>query len=248
MEFALTDLLVFIILPIVAFFYASVGHGGASSYLMVLALLNFAPEQIRPAALIMNMFVSMIAFLTFKRVSTFPIKLFLALSIFSIPAAYLGGGIEIDTSLYKRILGIVLFFPILKFLDILPTSTTSNPAVRTWWMAPAIGLAIGFVSGLVGIGGGIILSPILLLLGWSDLKSTAAMSALFIFLNSISGFIGAGGFSVNIDQELWILMPLTILGGALGAYWGAHKFQNKGLKYALTIVLFIAAIKLVWAG
>lgn len=247
MDIDLTGLLVFIILPIVAFLYASVGHGGASSYLMVLALLNFAPEQIRPAALIMNMFVSMIAFLSFKKVSTFPLKLFLALVLFSIPAAYWGGSIEVDTSLYKRILGVVLFFPILKFLDILPTRS-SNSVERTWWMAPAIGLAIGFVSGLIGIGGGIILSPILLLLGWSDLKSTAAMSALFIFLNSISGFLGAGGFSVNIDQELWLLMPLTIAGGALGAYWGAHKLQSKGLKYALTIVLFIAAIKLVWTG
>ena len=111
MGIELNELLLYLLLPTVAFLYASVGHGGASSYLMVLALLNFAPEQIRPTALLMNMFVSMIAFIGFRKTVVFPKRLFLSLVIFSIPAAYLGGSILVDTLLYKRILGILLFFP-----------------------------------------------------------------------------------------------------------------------------------------
>jgi uncharacterized protein len=243
----LNDLFLYLVLPLVAFLYASVGHGGASSYLMVLALLNFAPEQIRPTALIMNMFVSMMAFLGFRKTVVFPNRLFLSLIIFSIPAAYLGGSILVDTILYKRILGILLFFPILRFLNVFPINE-SNSVDQKWWMAPLLGLLIGFFSGLIGIGGGIILSPILLMLGWTNMKETAAVSALFIFLNSVSGFLGADGFHIQIDQQLWIVMPLTILGGGLGAYLGARKFNPVAIKYLLTVVLFIAAVKLIWTG
>jgi uncharacterized membrane protein YfcA len=243
----LNEFFLYLMLPLVAFLYASVGHGGASSYLMVLALLNFAPEQIRPTALIMNMFVSLMAFLSFRKASTFPTQLFISLVIFSIPAAYFGGSILVDTILYKRILGILLFFPILKFLNVFPVS--DRPAMeRQWWLGPVLGLVIGFFSGLIGIGGGIILSPILLILGWTNMKETAAVSALFIFFNSVSGFLGADGFQVEIDRQLWIVMPLTIAGGALGAYLGAKKFNPVIIKYLLTIVLFIAAVKLIWPG
>jgi len=245
MEFS--DLLLYIALPTVAFLYASVGHGGASSYLMVLALLNFVPEQIRPTALIMNMFVSLMAFVSFNKAIIFPKKLFIALVLFSIPAAYLGGSILVDTILYKRILGILLFFPILKFLNVFPIKENTG-LQETWWLAAILGLMIGFFSGLIGIGGGIILSPILLMLGWTNIKETAAVSALFIFLNSVSGFLGADGLSVEIDQRLWIVMPITIAGGALGAYLGALKFHAKSIKYLLTFVLFIAAVKLIWTG
>jgi uncharacterized membrane protein YfcA len=115
-------------------------------------------------------------------------------------------------------------------------------------MAPALGLGIGFVSGLIGIGGGIILSPILLMLGWTDIKETAAVSALFIFLNSVSGFLGASGFAAQIDPNLWIVMPLAIGGGTLGSYLGAFRFQPKVIKYLLTAVLVVAAVKLIWTG
>lgn len=241
------DILLFLLLPTVAFLYASVGHGGASSYLTVLALLQFPPDQIRPTALIMNMFVSMLAFLSFRIKIDFPWGMLWPLVIFSIPAAYIGGSLSIDTEWYKRILGMILFFPVLKFLNVFPINPNQT-SDRQWWMAPALGLGIGFVSGLIGIGGGIILSPILLMLGWTDIKQTAAVSALFIFLNSVSGFLGASGFASQIDPNLWVVMPLTIAGGALGAYLGAFKFQSKVIKYLLTAVLVVAAVKLIWTG
>jgi uncharacterized protein len=151
-----------------------------------------------------------------------------------------------ETLWYKRILGLFLFFPILRFLNVFPIS--ENQIIpKKWWLIAAMGLGIGFVSGLIGIGGGIILSPILLMLGWTNMKETALISSLFIFLNSIAGFIGADAFQIDIDPRLWVIMPLTITGGILGAFLGAKKFNNQTIKWILTLVLFTAAIKLIFS-
>jgi uncharacterized protein len=240
-------LFLMVLMPIAAFLYASVGHGGASSYLMLLALFNYMPEQIRPTALILNIIVSCVAFIFYRKACRFPVELFIPLIIFSMPAAYMGGTILLDTAIYKKVLGVLLLFPVLRFLNIFPIS---NKVVveRRWWMVPALGLCIGFVSGLIGIGGGIILSPILLMLGWTKVKETAALSALFIFLNSISGYIGSNAYNTYIDpQILNTLLPLTIICGALGAYFGAHRFKVVAIKYLLSVVLFIASVKLLMA-
>lgn len=236
--------ILFILMPIAAFLYAAVGHGGASSYLMFLALFNFAPEQIRPTALMLNIVVSLMAFFAFKGTVKFPVKLFFSIILFSVPAAFFGGKILVDAGLYRQILGILLFFPILRFLNVFPKGTDKKVS-ENWIIAAFLGLIIGFFSGLIGIGGGIILSPILLLLGWTDMKETAAVSALFIFFNSISGLLGTQFLSIEFDPRIWVLMPLTITGGALGAYFGAKKFNFKAIKYTLTTVLLIAAVKLI---
>jgi uncharacterized membrane protein YfcA len=236
--------ILYILMPVAAFFYASVGHGGASSYLMILALLGFAPEEIRPSALILNMFVSAISFWNYRKSGEFPLALFISLAAFSIPAAYLGGTILLETTAYKQILGVLLLFPVMRFAGIFPISE-SEKVHRQWWMAPLLGTAIGLLSGMIGIGGGIILSPIILMLGWAGVKETAALSALFIFLNSVAGFVGASVFHIDFPAELWIILPLTVAGGALGAYLGAKKFSPKALKYLLAFVLAFAAVKLI---
>lgn len=238
------DLFLYFLMPFAAFMYASVGHGGASSYLMILALMGFAPEEIRPSALILNMFVSMIAFLNYRKSGVFPTKLFLSLTIFSIPAAYLGGTILLDAGIYKQVLGVLLLFPVLKFAGVFPVSQTSK-VEQKWWMAPLLGIGIGLLSGMIGIGGGIILTPIILMLGWAGVKETAALSALFIFLNSVAGFLGASVFHIELTTQLWIILPLTIAGGAFGAYLGARKFSPQLLKYLLAFVLLFAAVKLI---
>lgn len=236
--------LLFIILPVVAFLYASVGHGGASSYLMLLAIFGFAPEEIRPTALILNIFVSFLAFVSYRRVSKFSIRLFLSLIVFSVPAAYFGGTILVDPVLYQKILGVLLLFPVMRFLNVFPRSVKTEIEFQ-WWIPPLIGLSIGFISGLIGIGGGIILSPIILMLGWAQIKETAALSALFIFFNSIAGLLGTGFLQISIQPELWFLMPPTIAAGLLGAYLGAQRYNFKVLKYLLTLVLLFASIKLI---
>ena len=240
------ETMVFFLLPLTAFLYASVGHGGASSYLMLLTLLHFAPQQIRPTALMLNMAVSFLAFFSYYKNCIFPTKLFLILVVFSVPAAFLGGKISLETDLYKKIIGFVLFVPILHFFTFLPLKKVEKPILKHTWFLALVGLSIGFLSGLIGIGGGIILSPLVLLLAWADTKQTAALSALFIFVNSIAGFLGMQAWKIDFEKEILLFIPLTVIGGILGAYFGAFRWQTTRLKMLLASVLLVAAIKLIF--
>lgn len=233
-----------VLLPVIAFLYASVGHGGASSYIIVLTLLNFTPVQVKSSALILNIIVSFIAFLAYRKVNGISWKILLLLLLASVPASYLGGKIMLDAYWYRKLLGILLFFSVIRFSGILPK--LSLPEVKpTEIKFLLIGAVIGFVSGIIGIGGGIILSPLLIILKWSDIKQTAAISATFIFFNSIAGLSGAGLSSIEFNSELIILLPLTVFGGIIGAYAGASRFKVKALTYILSLVLFLASIKLI---
>ena len=184
-----TIIIFYLLLFLVAFLYSSVGHGGASGYLALMAIFNFSPDVMKPTALLLNLFVSLTSFLQFYRGKHFNWKIFLPFAITSVPMAFVGGLITVDADIYKKILGILLLVPIIRFLFFANIRTEelkrSNLALSL-----LIGAAIGFLSGLIGIGGGIILSPVLLLLKWSDMKQTAAISALFIFVNSVSGLAG----------------------------------------------------------
>jgi len=243
MAFETPWILLFLLLPLAAFLYASVGHGGASSYLMLLALFGFAPAQIRPAALILNMVVAGFAFLSYRKTCRFRHELFWPLVLFSIPAAFWGGTLTLDAGIYKKVLGLLLIFPVLRFLNLFPMATEITLR-RKSWMAPLLGMTIGFMSGLIGIGGGIILSPVILMAGWANIRETAALSALFIFLNSAAGMMGANPFETAISREIWVLIPGTILAGMLGAWFGAFRFPVKTLRYILTVVLIFASFKL----
>lgn len=240
------SLYLFILLPMAAFLYASVGHGGASSYLMILALAGFAPEEIRPAALLMNMGVSLIAYFNHRRSCEFPQKLFWQLALFSIPAAFVGGLVVVESDIYRNILGVLLIFPVLQFCGIFSKRKSFSITKRSW-MPPLIGTLIGFVSGLIGIGGGILLSPLLLLLGWTNIRQTAALSALFIFVNSAAGFAGTTGMELSLKGDLWVLIPPTLLAGMLGSYYGAQRFNVSLVRNLLTFVLAGAAIKLIFS-
>lgn|SRR5690606_20703978 len=241
-----SDIIIYllILLPIAAFFYASVGHGGASSYLMILALTGFAPEEIRPTALTLNIIVSLVAFLNHRKSCDFPNKLFWQLAVFSIPAAFVGGLVVVNTAIYMNILGVLLLFPILQFLGVFPKNKFQF-IKKNSWMPPVIGILIGFFSGLIGIGGGIILSPLLLMLGWTNIRQTAALSALFIFVNSVAGYLGTVGLDLSFDRTLWVFIPPTIVAGMLGSYYGAQRFNVRIVKNLLTLVLAGAAIKLI---
>jgi uncharacterized membrane protein YfcA len=233
-----------ILLPVIAFLYASVGHGGASSYIIVLTLLNFAPAQVKSSALILNIIVSFIAFLAYRKVSYFDWKILLLLLLASVPASYLGGKIMLDAYWYRKLLGTLLFFPVIRFFGIVPQ--LNLPEVKP--SAPKllfVGAIIGFVSGIIGIGGGIILSPLLIIFKWSDIKQTAAISAAFIFFNSVAGLSGAGFSSIEFNPDLLILLPLTVVGGMIGAYTGAKKFKVQELTYILSLVLLMASVKLI---
>ena len=189
------------LLPIIAFLYASVGHGGASGYLALMAIFSFAPETMKPTALLLNIFVAGIAFYHYYKAGHFNLRLFIPFAISSIPLAFIGGTIEVDASLYKKILAVLLIFAILKMLTIFGKESAAIKKVKTW-QGLLVGGIIGFFSGLIGIGGGIILTPVILLLHWGKMKEAAAVSALFIWANSASGLIGqlTGGFSLSAES------------------------------------------------
>ncbi|MBU6157844.1 MAG: sulfite exporter TauE/SafE family protein [Bacteroidetes bacterium] len=234
----------FILLFLVAAVYSSVGHGGASGYLAIMAIYNFTPDFIRPTALLLNLFVSMVAFVQFYRKGFFNLKIFLPLALTSIPFAFIGGMIPIETGLYKILLGIFLLIAAIRlaFFSDLITDSVKKFHLPT---ALLIGGIIGFISGILGIGGGVILSPVILLLSWANQKQAAAISALFIFVNSLSGL--AAQLSVgNIWQSsMFWSVGVAFSGGLIGSYYGAHVFAPKTVKLVLAVVLVMASVKLI---
>jgi len=239
-----SNILFYVLLLAIAFLYAAVGHGGASGYLALMVFFSFAPESMRPTALLLNIFVSLIAFSQYFLKGYFQWKLFWPFALASIPAAFLGGLIAIEPGLYKRILGILLLIPIIKLASTKIKSEYSIQPLNIY-AALLIGAAIGFFSGLIGIGGGIILSPIILLMNWADMKHTAAASALFIFVNSIAGLAGIFSINFHFNSEMFIMVLIALTGGLAGSYFGANKFENVLLKRILATVLLIASIKLI---
>ena len=236
--------LFFGLLFLVAVLYASVGHGGASGYLALMALFSVAPNVMKPTALLLNLFVSATSFIQFYRGNHFKWKLFLPFAIASIPMAFLGGLILVDGSIYKKILGLLLLIPVVRFL-IFPQFDISEIKKSNVVLSLLIGAIIGLLSGMIGIGGGIILSPVLLLLKWTDQKQTAAISAAFIFVNSVAGLAGQLTKGIHFSADMFLYVAIAFAGGMVGAYFGAHKFKQTVLKNVLAVVLMMAAYKLI---
>jgi len=240
-----TIIIFYMLLFIVAFLYASVGHGGASGYLALMAIFSISPEVMKPTALLLNLFVSLTSFIQFYRGKHFLWKIFMPLALASVPMAFVGGLIIVDGSIYKKILGILLLIPVARFLFFANTPVNdlkkSNVALSL-----VIGAVIGLLSGLIGIGGGIILSPILLILKWTDQKQTAAISALFIFVNSFAGLAGQMTKGIQFNQDMIWYVAIAFAGGLLGAYFGALRFKQTILKNVLAMVLLLAVYKLLF--
>lgn len=239
-------LLLLPILAVVAFLYSSVGHGGASGYLAVMAIVGIAPPLMKSSALLMNLAVSLFSFLGFYRAGFFKWKLFLPFALASIPMAYIGGTMTLSDAIYKKILAVCILISIARLLYQFKQEETRNTDVPVWAGLLSGGI-IGLISGMIGIGGGIILSPLILLMNWAKLKETAAVSALFIFVNSLSGLYGQmmkGGFQIPENLQ-WAILA-TIVGGLLGSYYGSQKFNLPTLRYMLALGLIIACGKLIF--
>ena len=238
-----TLILFYFLLIIVAFLYSAVGHGGASGYLALMALFSFAADTMRPTALLLNLFVSLIAFFQYYRSGYFKWNLFWPFAVTSIPAAFLGGLITIDASIYKIILAILLLFSVVRLLG-MKFKTKELLKEQNTWLSLLIGAIIGLFSGMIGIGGGIILSPLVLLLHWANMKQTATLSALFIFVNSLSGFAGLLVKGFEYKNEMGIMLVIAFIGGIAGSYYGARKFESSLLNKILAVVLIMASVKL----
>lgn len=253
-----TDLSAFFypLLFIVAFLYACVGHGGASGFIALMVLYDFAPANIKPTALLLNIFVSGVSFFQFYRSGHFQLKTFLPFAVASIPLSFVGGMMTVDGALYKKLLGVLLLLPALKLLispdtsghELVPFDRAADRKLRVTSWSLLIGGVIGLLSGMIGIGGGIILSPVLLMLRWTDQKQTAAISALFILVNSLSGLAGQTLNGFRFDKPMLITILIAFSGGLCGAYLGALKFNQTVIKNMLALVLLIASFKLIFSA
>jgi uncharacterized membrane protein YfcA len=229
-------------LLIVAFLYSSVGHGGASGYLALMALFGISPVFMKSSALILNLFVAGLAFISFYRGGFFKWKILFPFVISSMPMAFWGARVNIDPETYKIILGICLLIAVLRIM--VHSNKDPNTSSPPFILSFLIGAFLGFFSGMIGIGGGIILSPLLLLTNWCSVKETAAVSALFIFLNSISGLLGLWHAGISINPQIFLWVSIAIIGGFWGSYSGSFKLNTIQLRYILAGVLLVASFKL----
>jgi len=240
----ITPIIIILAVFVVAVLYSSVGHGGASGYLAVMAFLAVAPEITRPTALVLNLFVASIATVQFYRSGYFSWRIFLPFAATSIPMAFVGGMIHLPTNVYKLILGVVLIFAAFRLAINLKGDDEHREPPIIW--ALLIGAIIGLLSGLVGVGGGIFLTPVLLLAKWSETKSAAGVSALFILVNSISGLAGNMGQLGHLPATVWFWIAAAVTGGLVGSTLGSKRFDSLTLRRVLALVLMFAGIKLIF--
>ena len=234
-------------MALAAFVYASVGHGGASAYLAAMALAGIAPSEMRPAALALNVLVSAMATVKFWRAGHFRWRLFWPFAVTSIPLAYVGGALVLPGAAYKVLVGVVLLHAGWQ----LWRSGRGGDEMRAVREVPlalamAVGAVLGLLSGLTGVGGGIFLSPLLLLLGWAGTKQTSAVSAPFILVNSIAA-LAAGVVAKGFDFPGWLplLAAAVLVGGWFGAEYGSRRFANPVVRRFLGVVLLVAGGKMV---
>ncbi|MCX7041201.1 MAG: sulfite exporter TauE/SafE family protein [Gammaproteobacteria bacterium] len=227
---------------LVAFLYSSVGHAGASGYIAVMTLASLAPAVIKPSALVLNILVASIGSWQFYRAGHFRWNLFWPFALLSIPLAFLGGYLDLPTHLFKLLVGIVLLLSALYFFW-RPDNDEIDEA-PSLPIAIASGGVLGFFAGLTGTGGGIFLTPLLLVMRWARTKQAAATSALFILVNSIAGLAGNASSVGSIPCLVWPLAIAAVVGGSAGSYFGSRRYPAATIKRLLAAVLVIAGLKL----
>lgn len=239
----LSNLLLYLLVFVIAMVYSSAGFGGASGYLVAMNFFGIPANVMSSTALVLNIFVSSISFTNYTRAGHFHPRLLLPFLLTSIPAAFIGGTIKLPEQTYATLLYVVITYLAFR-MTLFPTLTeklnwTARPVPI--WAALFSGAAIGLLSGMIGIGGGIFLSPLIIFMQWGDSKQAAASAGGFIAINSISGLIGRftnGTFTLG---EFGIpLLVVGLLGALIGSQLGAIKFSSAGVRRALGVILTIA--------
>ncbi len=229
----------------IALLYSSVGHAGASGYIAVMTLLGLSVTTIKPTALALNILVASLASWQFVRAGHFSWRLFWPFAVLAAPAAYLGGYVQLPTAGLKLLLGVVLLVSAWRLWW--PGTAAPQERHPTVWVALGCGAVIGLLSGLTGTGGGIFLTPLLIFMGWALGKRAAAVSAVFILINSLAGLAGNWASTKALPNELPYLLLAVGLGGALGAHLGSQRVPAAAIKKLLAAVLLVAGGKLLLA-
>ena len=236
--------LLILVVAIVAFLYSSVGHAGASGYIATMTLFGVATAAIKPTALVLNILVAVIGSFPFWRAGYFSWRLFWPFALLSVPMAYLGGYLHLPAHLFRVLVGVVLWFSAVRLFFRQGDPADANPPAKP--VALGVGAGIGFLSGLTGTGGGIFLTPLLLFCRWAKTKNAAAVSALFILVNSISGLTGYLSSGRSIPSIAGVIAVAAVGGGTLGSYFGSRKFPVYIIQLLLGTVLMIAGFKLIF--
>jgi uncharacterized membrane protein YfcA len=233
-----------------AVIYSMVGMGGASSYLALLSFTGMSAFKMSTIALSCNLVVAGSGWFRFSQAGHFKWSILLPFLVFSIPAAFWGGSIQINEATYRLVLGVLLLISIP--LLIIERKTMEQHRVRLginhWVFAAFWGSSIGLVSGLVGIGGGIILVPILILFSFCKTKQAMAAGAAFIFINSIAGLVAKLQHGALAGTEIFFLALAALLGAQWGASWGSKKIAEPVLKNILAAMMLLAALRLIRDG
>jgi uncharacterized membrane protein YfcA len=238
------DMLLAALIGAFALLYASVGHGGASGYLAAMALFGVAPAVMKPTALALNVLVAGLATYQFARAGAIAPRLLWPLILASIPCAYLGGRLQLPVELYKPLVGAVLVYAAWQSLRAARADQVQVTAQPARWVLFATGAALGLLSGLTGVGGGIFLSPLLLFLGWAPLRTISGTSAAFILVNSIAGLFGLLSHHPVLPDALPLWALAAVIGGYIGARFGAARLGNVTIRRVLSAVLLVAGIKM----
>lgn len=238
-----SDLLLAALILGAALLYSSVGHGGASGYLAAMAFFGLAPAVMKPSALALNILVASVATYKFARAGAFNWSVFWPFAVLSVPAAYLGGMIQLPAHLYRPLLGLVLLYAGWRSWQIAPVeprqiNLPKGPLIL------AAGAGIGFLSGLTGVGGGIFLSPLLLLFAWAETRAVSGIAAAFILVNSIAGLLGQISKGASLPAALPVWAAAALIGGLIGAELGSRRLGKPALKRLLAAVLLVAGLKM----
>jgi uncharacterized protein len=241
-----TELLMILVMGIgvIAVLYSVVGHAGASGYIAVMTLLGLAPLMIKPTALALNILVATVTTWQFWRAGHFSWRLFWPFAVLAVPAAFLGGYLTLPAEVFKIVLGVVLLYSAARFVFEARREYTTRPLSRV--VAVVVGGVLGLLAGLTGTGGGIFLTPLILLMNWAQPKNAAAVSALFILVNSIAGLLGNLASTQYLPPYLWLILVVAFAGGMLGSYWGSRRLPSLMIKKVLAVVLLIAGGKLLF--
>lgn len=232
------------LMAVAAALYSSVGHGGASAYLAIMALFSVAPETMRPTALALNLVVASLAAARFAMKGQTNWRLLLAFAVTAVPAAFVGGAIALPPDLYRPLVGLLLLAASVRLFwqpERLAGQPTSSPSLM---VSLPTGAALGLLAGLTGTGGGIFLSPLIILFRWEEARKTAGVAAAFIVVNSAAGLLGNLTSVQRLPTELPILVGAVFVGGLVGSWLGISRLPRHRLLQALAVVLVIAGLKL----
>ncbi|MDD5712420.1 MAG: sulfite exporter TauE/SafE family protein [Smithellaceae bacterium] len=230
---------------VVAVFYSCVGHGGASGYIAVMMLFSLMPGVIKPVALVLNIIVSSVAAYEFYRAGYFRWSLFWPFACISIPLAFIGGSFTLPIAVYKPVIGMTLLFSAAR-LFVRPPRLKSGIRKPSLYISLFVGPLIGIASGLIGVGGGIFLSPLVILMGWAGVKETSALAALFVLVNSVAGLVGHLSVAHSIPPMAFGIAVAALAGGLAGSYIGSKRLPLMAVQRTLSLVITIAGVNMLF--